>query len=126
MNTPNLALGKKLSRRSILRGAGVSMALPWLDAMSPAFARSADSPSPRRFVSVSFALGFHGPNLFPEEAGRNYTPSLYLEHINDLINDLTVFSGVSLPGVRAGRRVSRRLRLARPKTAARPTPRTAR
>lgn len=102
MNMPNVALGKKLSRRSVLRGVGVSMALPWLDAMSPAFARSAASPSPRRFVSMSFALGFHGPNLFPDEAGRNYKPSVYIEHINDLINDLTVFSGVSLPGVAAG------------------------
>lgn len=98
----NFTSVKKVSRRAVLRGVGVSMALPWLDAMSPAFARTASAPNPRRFVSVSWALGFHGPNLFPDEAGRGYKPSVYIEQINDLIPDLTVFSGVSHPGVQAG------------------------
>jgi hypothetical protein len=47
-------------------------------------------------------LGFHAPNLFPEQAGRDYTASPYLQSLADLRNDLTVFSGVSHPGVNAG------------------------
>lgn len=99
---PNLSFRKKLSRRTLLRGTGVGLALPWLDAMQPAFAKTSDSPAPMRFVSVTHGLGLHAPNLFPAEPGRDYTPSVYLEHISDLIPDLTVFSGVSHPGVTAG------------------------
>ena len=103
MKDVQIACGKKLDRRTLLRGAGVALALPWLDAMSPAFARDASSATtPRRFVAVSNALGFHAPHLFPEQAGADYEPSLYLRGLEDLRNDLTVFSGVSHPGVNGG------------------------
>jgi len=36
--------GKSLSRRTVLKGIGTSLALPFLDAMVPAFARAADAP----------------------------------------------------------------------------------
>lgn len=101
MQPPTPLRRTRLSRRAALRGAGVTLALPWLDAMVPALAAGVGG-GPRRFVSVSFALGFHGPNLFPAEAGRDYTPSPYLNHISDLRDDLTLFSGMSHPGVNAG------------------------
>jgi hypothetical protein len=101
MNNVSFAFRKQLSRRTFLRGAGVTLALPWLNAMTPAFA-SAAAQSPRRFVAISNALGFHGPYLFPEQAGRNYTPPRYLQEIADLKNDLTVCSGVSHPNVGGG------------------------
>jgi hypothetical protein len=91
-----------LSRRTLLRGAGVAMGLPWLEAMAPAFASSLAGESPRRFVSLSLGLGFHAPNLFPEQAGRDYEPTVYLRELADLREDFTVFSGVSHPGVTAG------------------------
>ncbi len=97
-----------LSRRTALRGAGVSMCLPLLDAMKPAFASGPSSPSTstgkeaKRFVGVSLALGLHNPNLVPEAAGRNYQPSRYLADLDDLRNDLTVISGTSHPGVSGG------------------------
>lgn len=78
------------------------MALPWLDAMTPAFAASLDALPPRRFVSVSLALGLHGPNLNPVGIGRNYQPSLYLSQIQDLLGDMTVITGSSHPGVSGG------------------------
>jgi hypothetical protein len=102
MNMPAILTRKHLSRRMLLRGAGVSMALPWLEAMTPPFARDGAGEPPRRFVSLSLGLGFHGPNLFPEKAGRGYEPSVYLKEIADLRDDFTVFSGVSHPGVNAG------------------------
>ena len=98
----NRVFRSRLSRRTLLRGAGVAMGLPWLDAMTPAFARSVDGGSPRRFVSLSLGLGFHAPNLFPETAGRDYEAPVYLQELADLRHDLTVFSGVSHPGVTAG------------------------
>ncbi len=93
---------KSLSRRTFLRGAGAAMALPWLDAMTPAFASSVVSQPPRRFVAFTLALGLHGPNLNPAEHGRNYTPSLYLSEVKDLLDDLTVVTGSSHPGVSGG------------------------
>ncbi len=78
------------------------MALPWLEAMTPAFAYSAAYQQPRRFVAVTLALGLHGPNLNPVESGRNYTPSFYLSEVEDLLNDMTVVTGSSHPGVSGG------------------------
>lgn len=78
------------------------MALPWLEAMTPAFSASSAYQAPRRFVAVTLALGLHGPNLNPLEAGRNYTPSPYLSGIDDLLGDLTVVTGSSHPGVSGG------------------------
>ena len=69
------------------------MALPWLEAMTPAFASSIAHQPPRRFVAVTLALGLHGPNLNPREPGRNYTPSLYLSEVKDLLGDMTIVTG---------------------------------
>lgn len=102
MKNVTFCFAKSLSRRTFLKGAGAAMALPWLDAMTPAFASSIASQAPRRFVSVSLALGLHAPNLNPLESGRAYTPSLYLESIKDLLGDLTIVSGSSHPGVSGG------------------------
>ena len=78
------------------------MALPWLEAMTPAFAATSAAQVPRRFVSVSLALGLHSPNLNPIETGPGYTPSLYLSSIKDLLGDMTIVSGSSHPGVSGG------------------------
>ena len=91
-----------LSRRTVLRGAGVSLCLPLLDAMQPAFASDSNGKDAKRFVGVSLALGLHNPNLVPETDGRNYKPSRYLAGLDDLRNDLTVVSGTSHPGVSGG------------------------
>jgi hypothetical protein len=43
---------KSLSRRAVLRGLGVTVGLPFLDAMVPALARAQDLKSPLRFGAV--------------------------------------------------------------------------
>ncbi|MGI9244775.1 MAG: DUF1552 domain-containing protein [Verrucomicrobiales bacterium] len=95
--------GKSLSRRAVLRGAGISLGLPFLDAMSPAFAANqAAAPKAKRFVGVSLALGLHGPNLVPDGAGTDYKASPYLEPMQDIRDEFTVVSGSSHPGVVGG------------------------
>ena len=85
-----------LSRRAFLRGAGVALALPYLDAMWPrAFA--AEAAAPRRMVAICTSLGIYTPSLFPKEAGRGYALTPYLEQIQEHRGDFTVFSGVSHP-----------------------------
>ncbi len=93
---------KHLSRRALLRGAGVTLGLPLLDAMTPALAAVPEARNARRFVGVSLALGLHNPNLVPEGSGRDYKPSRYLRDIQDLREDFTVVSGSSHPGVTGG------------------------
>ena len=102
MKDVNFNFSKSLSRRTFLKGAGAAMALPWLEAMTPAFASSVAQQPPRRFVAVTLALGLHGPNLNPTETGRNYTPSLYLSEVDDLLGDMTIVTGSSHPGVSGG------------------------
>ncbi|MFT6617785.1 MAG: hypothetical protein ACJASX_000671 [Limisphaerales bacterium] len=94
--------GKKLSRRTVLKGAGVALGLPFLDAMTPAFAAASTGPQAKRFVGVSLALGLHEPNLTPENAGTDYRPSPYLKSLQDIRNDFTVVSGSSHPRVTGG------------------------
>lgn len=102
MKRVNFNFSRNVSRRTFLKGAGVSMALPWLDSMLPAFAASSAATQPRRFVSVSLALGLHGPNLNPVDSGFGYTPSRYLAQIPDILNDMTVVTGTSHPDVSGG------------------------
>ena len=97
-----ISLQKHLSRRAMLRGAGVSLALPMLEAMMPAFASAVESSKAKRFVGVSLALGLHNPNLVPEDAGRDYKPSRYLAGLQDIREDFSVVSGSSHPGVTGG------------------------
>ncbi|MGN6545344.1 MAG: DUF1552 domain-containing protein [Aureliella sp.] len=90
---------KHLSRRLLLRGTGVALALPWLDAMLPALAtraQAAQATTPiKRFVAMMYGLGFHGPHFFPQQSGAGYTPSEYLRLIDQHRADFTVISGLS-------------------------------
>lgn len=85
-----------LNRRNFLRAAGVSLALPLLDALAPAQNAAA---TPRRMVCICTPLGLHTPHLFPQEAGRDYQSTPYLEVLNEFRDDFTVISGLSHPQV---------------------------
>lgn len=96
-------MARQLSRRAFLRGTGVCLALPWLDAMRPAFgAGAAADRTPRRMVAVETNMGILPQFFFPEQAGRDYVNSPYLERLAAHRKEITVFSGVSLPGVTGG------------------------
>lgn len=89
-----------LNRRSFLRGTGVAIGLPFLDAMRPAFgADSADKKIPRRMVAIETNMGILPQFFFPQGAGTDYGLSPYLERLVAHRKQMTVFSGVSLPGV---------------------------
>ena len=89
-----------LPRRKFLRGAGVTLALPFLECMRPAFA--AESPVPRRMLIIANNLGVLPKYFFPTTPGRGYELSPYLSVLADFRDDFTVFSGVSHPGVTGG------------------------
>jgi hypothetical protein len=100
----NISTQTALSRRSFLRGAGVALSLPLLDAMMPAFARAETIAVPRRFFAVCNNLGVLPSKFFPapDQKGFNYQLSPYLEEMRAHRNDFTVFSGVWHPDVDGG------------------------
>src|SRR5690606_19895830 len=57
----------------------------------------------------------HVPNLVPEEAGRDYKLSPYLEPLADLRNQYTVISGCSHPDVDGGHHAGKAVLTAGPK-----------
>src|SRR5437870_7852529 len=107
---PFVSTRPALSRRKVLRGAGILLSLPLLDAMTPAFAaaarRIAAGATPggkrRRMFGICNNLGLLPEHFFPKEDGRDYPLSPYLEVLKEHRNDFTVFSGVSHPDVDGG------------------------
>lgn len=100
-DSPYVATRSPLSRRAFLRGTGAVLSLPFLDAMRPTFARATtDTPeAPKRLMAICNNLGFVPDKFFPVDAGREYTPSAYLEELAEVRAHFTVLDGVSHPGV---------------------------
>jgi Protein of unknown function (DUF1552) len=92
----------KLHRRQFLRAAGVSLALPCLDAFIPARARAADTQPRRRMICICAPLGLHPPSFFPEKDGKEYERTPYLEVVKEFRSDFTVVSGLSHAGMSPG------------------------
>ncbi|MGL6072805.1 MAG: DUF1552 domain-containing protein [Fimbriiglobus sp.] len=90
--------GRALSRRTFLRAAGLSLALPALDAMSPAFARTV-AAVPRRMFAIQTNMGLLSQNFFPKTGGLDYASTPYLDILRAHRAHMTVLSGVSHPDV---------------------------
>ena len=106
---PFVSTRRALSRRRFLRNTGIALSLPFLDAMLPPFARAASSSSPlapgakpRRMFGICNNLGLRPDLFFPKDSGQGYTPSPYLQLLQEHRDDFTAFSGVSHPNVDGG------------------------
>lgn len=99
---------RSVSRRRLLRGAGVAMSLPFLEAMTPACTKTARGSTsrgdakPRRLLAICNNLGVLPQHFFPSDDGFDYTPSHYLGFLEEYRSHFTVFSGVSHPNVDGG------------------------
>lgn len=102
MNTFHVGQQHLLPRRTFLRALGVTTGLPLLEAMVPSFSRGAETKLPRRMVAVETNMGIMPQFFFPETAGADYAPTPYLEKLAAHRKNLSVFSGVSHPGVTGG------------------------
>jgi len=87
---------KALARRTFLRGAGVSLALPLLDAMVPALTAQAATPAKplRRLGIVYVPMGAHLPKWTPRSANDLSELSPILESLAPFRNHLTVISNL--------------------------------
>jgi len=89
----------RCTRRQFLRAAGVTIGLPILDGLIPRSRADVNPGPPRRMVCICTPLGVHPQYFFPEQVGRDYQLSPYLELLKDFRNDFTVISGLAHPGV---------------------------
>jgi hypothetical protein len=93
-----------LPRRTFLRGAGIAMALPMLDAMVPSLRRTTQgatdlSSPPQRMIAIQTNMGILSQHFFPKSAGPDFESTPYLDLLKDFRSKLTLFSGVSHPDV---------------------------
>ncbi|HET9266763.1 MAG TPA: DUF1552 domain-containing protein [Vicinamibacterales bacterium] len=92
-----IALRKALSRRTVLRGLGTTIALPLLDAMVPALTavqKTAAAPV-RRLGVVYHPNGVIYENWLPKGTGRDFTLSPVLEPLEPFKNQLIVITNLS-------------------------------
>jgi Protein of unknown function (DUF1552) len=86
----------RLDRRAFLRGAGVAVALPLLEAMLPigrnAFAQTS---LPSRFLAYYVPNGMHMPSWTPAQDGKDFVLSKTLAPLINVKNDLLVLSNLA-------------------------------
>jgi hypothetical protein len=85
---------RTLSRRTLLRGLGVSLALPWLDAMAPALARGPAVARPQRFAWVYIPNGVAQDAWHPTGVGRLWEVTRSLKPLAALRDDINIYTGL--------------------------------
>lgn len=100
---------KPLSRRTMLKGLGVAMALPMLDIMSPtigssAFAKSSaatKAATPTRMAMVFAPNGVNYDHWLPTGEGSRYKLSPTLQPLEGVRQHINVMTGLTLDKARA-------------------------
>jgi len=80
-----------IARRTLLRGMGMSLGLPWLEAMA---ATTPNGAPPVRFAALYVPNGMREDVWTPAETGRNFTLTPTLEPLADLKQDLLVLTNL--------------------------------
>lgn len=84
-----------LSRRTLLRGAGASLALPWLDAMLPGVANAQATP-PRRFLAFYVPCGIRMGRWTPAATGSTWTLPSILASLGQRGQDASIQGDVNV------------------------------
>ena len=93
MNRPvRILTNRSVSRRAVLRGAGATLALPFLDAMRPAFAKPVAAP--KRFAWVYVPNGVVQEVWHPSRTGKNWEVTPSLQPLAPFRKHLNVFTGL--------------------------------
>jgi uncharacterized protein DUF1552 len=98
---------KALPRRTVLKGIGATLALPFLDAMVPSLTALAATPAnpPRRLGFVYLPMGAHMPLWTPAGSGSLAGLSPTLESLLPVVDHITLLTNMELrnayPGTHA-------------------------
>jgi len=93
-------MNKVLSRRTLLRGAGAAVALPFLDAMTPAFGRTYPA-SPKRLLYVYVPTGILPQYWTPATTGSDFEYQRVMKPLEPHRKDALVLTGLSAHPVAA-------------------------
>lgn len=85
---------KSLPRRTFLRGVGTAMALPFLDAMTPAL-RAASTKAPIRMAFIYHPVGAIMDRWTPKAEGANFEFTAALKPVEAFRENITVVTGLA-------------------------------
>jgi hypothetical protein len=99
-------MNPKLSRRTMLRGLGVSMALPWMESLTafvePAVAGAAAAEPPLRLAVLFAGNGFHSKEWWAEGVGSDMKLGKVLEPVADFREKMLFVKGLYNEQARKG------------------------
>jgi hypothetical protein len=87
-----------MSRRTLLRGAGAAIALPFLETMLPRGLFAAEATrqaAPLRMAFVYVPNGIHMQHWTPKATGANYELTPLLQKLKEFKSDFSVLSGLT-------------------------------
>ncbi len=90
----------RISRRTLLRGLGVTVSLPWLEAMGPLTAWAADgpptkNPAPNRMVFLYVPNGMNMADWTPKAEGPDFELPHILQPLKSVRDDILVLTGLT-------------------------------
>jgi hypothetical protein len=96
------------TRRQFLRGAGLAVALPWLESIGGPWANAATAKTktpelPLRMAFVYVPNGMHMPHWTPEKEGALTDLPRTLKPLENLKSEFSILSGLALDGGRGHR-----------------------
>jgi hypothetical protein len=95
-------MARPIDRRTVLKGLGAAVALPWLEAMTPvASAAPAAVKSPMRAAFLYVPNGMHMQDWMPKTEGALGDLPLLLEPLKPFKDHLNVLSGLALDKAKA-------------------------
>ena len=102
-----------ISRRTLLRGTGVALGLPWLEVMSARRLRAATAKSrpPVQMAVLYMPNGVHPDMWTPEGEGRDFKLSPTLQPLSDLKNEIVVPTNLWNQASKGGRALCQSLGL---------------
>jgi hypothetical protein len=99
-------MNPKLSRRAMLRGLGVSIALPWMESLTaagePAVAGAAAAAPPLRLAVLFAGNGFHSKEWWAEGSGGEMKLGKVLEPVADFREKMLLVKGLYNEQARKG------------------------
>lgn len=88
-----------ISRRTVLRGLGTAVSLPWLEAMIPLNAYGSPATDslvpPKRMAFLFIPNGVHMPDWKPQQEGTDFELPRILQPLAEFKNDFNVLTGLA-------------------------------
>ncbi len=92
---------RSITRRTILRGLGTALALPWLESMLPHALAAAPSVAPKRMLFLYVPNGVHMQDWTPKTTGSDWELPYLLEPLKEFRQDFSILTGLTCDKARA-------------------------